>query len=73
VLDSGQAVGQAGKPAPVVAAAQRQGANAGVQRQRGGELAMGFGQAAGDALVAAAELGVGKTGLTLEPELVEAV
>ena len=72
-LDLGEAVGEAGEAAPVVAAAQGQGADAGVERQRGGEVAVGFGQALGDAHVAALQLAVGEPRLALEAELVEAV
>jgi hypothetical protein len=57
----------------VVAAAQGEGADAGVEGERGGELAVGFGEAGGGSPVAAPDLGVGEAGLALEAELVETV
>jgi hypothetical protein len=55
----------------LVAAPEGEGADAGVEGKRGGEVAVGFGQAPGGAQVTAAQLGVGEARLELEAELVE--
>ena len=57
----------------MVAAAEGERPNPGVERQRGGQLAVRFGEAAGDPQVAALQLGVGEPRLALETELIETV